>query len=54
MDSQQEPIGKKLPLEFFCEKFFCNSNGFFIQSDFIFFCYILLFLWDPSQKVSFI
>ena len=31
---QLEPIGKEPPLEFFSEKYLCNSNGFFIPSVF--------------------
>ena len=34
---QQEPIGKKLALEFFCKTYLWNSNGFFISSVFLFF-----------------
>ena len=31
MDRQQEPIGKKLVLEFFVKSYLCNSIGLFVQ-----------------------
>ena len=50
MDWKQEPIGKKLALEFFCENYLCNSNGLFVSSAFLFFLYSA----PLPQKVSFI
>ena len=46
---QQEPIGKKLALEFFCKNYLCNFNGFFISSAFLFF----IISSSAPQKVSF-
>ena len=37
MERQQEPIGKKLELEFFINKYLCNFIGFFIPPAFLLF-----------------
>ena len=37
MDRQQEPIGKKLVLEFFVKNYLCNSIGLFVSPAFLFF-----------------
>ena len=37
MGWQQEPIGKKLALEFFCKIYLGNFNGLFLSSAFLFF-----------------
>ena len=36
MDWQQEPIGKKLALEFFVKNYLCNSIGLFVSPAFLF------------------
>ena len=36
MDRQQEPIGKKLVLEFFVKNYLCNSIGLFVLPAFLF------------------
>ena len=46
---QQEPIGKKLALEFFCKNCLCNFNGLFLPSAFLFFIHSATL----PQKVSF-
>ena len=37
MDRQQEPIGKKLVLEFFVKHYLCNSIGLFVSPAFLIF-----------------
>ena len=37
MDRQQEPIGKKLVLEFFVKNYVCNSIGLFVFPAFLLF-----------------
>ena len=49
MGWQQEPIGKKLALEFFCKNCLCNFNGLFLPSAFLFFIHSA----TPPQKISF-
>ena len=36
MDRQQEPIGRKLVLEFFVKIYLCNSIGLFVSPAFLF------------------
>ena len=36
MDRQQEPIGKKIVLEFFVKNYLCNSIGLSVSPAFLF------------------
>ena len=49
MDRQQEPIEKKLVLEFFIKNYLCNSIGLFVSPAFLFF----ILQSTAPQQVSF-
>ena len=50
MDWQQEPIGKKLALEFFYKNYLCNSIGLFVSPAFLF----LFFNRQPRNRLALI
>ena len=50
MNWQQEPIGKKLALDFFYKKYLCNSIGLFVSPAFLFF----LSVTPPLKRLALI
>ena len=54
MDRQQEPIGKKLVLEFFVENYLCNSIGLFVSPAFFLFLYSSHLQQLPLKRLALI
>ena len=54
MDRQQEPIGKKLVLEFFVKNCLCNSIGLFVSPAFLFLYNSLQHQQRPLKRLALI